>query len=43
MISTISKENDDLQKENEVLKNEVCVLEEKVKENSFSKNSAKEK
>ena len=43
MISTLFKENENLKKENEVLKNVVCVLEEKVKENSFSNGSSKEK
>ena len=42
MISTISKENEDLQKKKKNLKSEVHVLKEKVKENS-SKNSSKEK
>ena len=37
IISIISKENENLQKKNKVLKNEVCVLKEKVKENSFLK------
>ena len=41
MIFTLSKENDDLQKERKDLKNEVYVLKEKVKENSFSKDSSK--
>ena len=31
MMSALSNENQDLQKENEVLRNEVCVLKEKIK------------
>ena len=38
MMSTLSKENEDLQK-----KNEVCISKESIKENSLSKVSTKEK
>ena len=43
MITTLSKENEDLQKENKDLKHQVHVLEEKVKEKSSSKNFLKKK
>ena len=43
IISTRSKENEDLQKKNKDLKNKVHVLKKRVKENSSSKDSSKEK
>ena len=43
MITTVSNENEDLQKETEDLKHQVHVLEEKVKKKSSSKNFLKEK
>ena len=43
MITTLSKENEDLQKENEDLKNKVYALKETTKENPFSKGFLKEK
>ena len=43
MISTLSKENEDLLKKNKDLKSEVYILKEKVKENSSSKDFSKEK
>ena len=43
IISTLFKENEDLQKKNKDLKNEVYVLKEKVKKKSFSKDSSEEK
>ena len=43
MITTVSNENEDLQKENEDLKHQVHVLEKKLKEKSSSKNFLKKK
>ena len=43
MISTLSKENEVLQKKNEDLKNEVYALNEKIKESYFSNDTSKEK
>ena len=43
MISTLFKENEDLQKKNKDLKNKVYILKEKVKGNSSSKDSSKKK
>ena len=43
MISSLSNENDDLQKENKKLKSEVYALKEKAKEDYSSKDFSKEK